>query len=713
VQYTKKTHRMMMTFLMLFGIVMSGVIVVILSHNAFAQSLEYMYNQTGQPLELMYNQTLYERIKETSGVHHSAQIGVGDSPQAITASTPYRSTGVVSTVYVANSDSDTVSVISTVNNTKIKDIAVGDYPTAIGIATNSSTYVHTVYVANRDSDTVSVISTVNNTKIDTNTTDPDIDDIAVGDYPTAIGVSYSTVYVVNQRNNSVSVINATTNTKIGEDIAVGDYPTAIDFYDSRGGVVYVANGGGSVSIISDKNYTKIDTDVTDPEIDDIAVVKGPEAIAFFNETAYVVNNAFDYVSIISVENNTKIDTDVTDPEIDDIAVGKRPVAIAINEPTNTVYVVNQRNNSVSVINATTNTKIGEDIAVGDYPTAIDANRFTGTVYVANRDSDTVSVISAENNTKIKDIPVGDGPSDIDANIYAGTVYVANRDSDTVSVIDGITNKVVAGVRFQINPFNSGYILCDGLTTPSPIEQHMYVFSGAQCIAKPNEGFEFASWEENLGGNSTQMIKVSRPASPLDSFLRSLHLIPQDKPEATLNITKFGDFTANFREAPPALPPEYWTPLYGIIVATVVGWSIPSIIGWAKSKRDVSKLDFYHKEIARLDDDGRLDENDIEALDLLRNKIGDAYSEGKLTEKHYESLKVEISTLYEEIFRKKIATLDSSNNNYSVVKKPIQEQLAQIRNEIKYAFSKGKLNEKHYVLLNEDILKLDGKESDNS
>jgi YVTN family beta-propeller protein len=570
VQYTKKTHRMMMTFLMLFGIVMSGVIVVILSHNAFAQSLEYMYNQTGQSLELMYNQTLYERIKETSGVHHSAQIGVGDSPQAITASTPYRSTGVVSTVYVANSDSDTVSVISTVNNTKIKDIAVGDYPTAIGIATNSSTYVHTVYVANRDSDTVSVISTVNNTKIDTNTTDPDIDDIAVGDYPTAIGVSYSTVYVVNQRNNSVSVINATTNTKIGEDIAVGDYPTAID-----------------------------------------------------------------------------------------------------------------------------------------------ANRFTGTVYVANRDSDTVSVISAENNTKIKDIPVGDGPSDIDANIYAGTVYVANRDSDTVSVIDGITNKVVAGVRFQINPFNSGYILCDGLTTPSPIEQHMYVFSGAQCIAKPNEGFEFASWEENLGGNSTQMIKVSRPASPLDSFLRSLHLIPQDKPEATLNITKFGDFTANFREAPPALPPEYWTPLYGIIVATVVGWSIPSIIGWAKSKRDVSKLDFYHKEIARLDDDGRLDENDIEALDLLRNKIGDAYSEGKLTEKHYESLKVEISTLYEEIFRKKIATLDSSNNNYSVVKKPIQEQLAQIRNEIKYAFSKGKLNEKHYVLLNEDILKLDGKESDNS
>jgi hypothetical protein len=44
---------------------------------------------------------------------------------------------------------------------------------------------------------------------------------------------------------------------------------------------------------------------------------------------------------------------------------------------------------------------------------------------------------------------------------------------------------------------------------------------------------------------------------------------------------------------------------------------------------------------------------------------------------------------------------------------MQEQLAQFRNEIKYAFSKGKINEKHYTLLNEDISKLDGKESNNT
>lgn len=116
----------------------------------------------------------------------------------------------------------------------------------------------------------------------------------------------------------------------------------------------------------------------------------------------------------------------------------------------------------------------------------------------------------------------------------------------------------------------------------------------------------------------------------------------------------------------------------------------------------------NKQIASLYGDGKLDEDDIEPLDQLRSNVIDAYSEGKINEKHYESLRNEISTLYEEIFRKKIAALDNKNGG-SLVKKPIQQQLAQIRNEIKYAFSKGKINEKHYALLNKDISKLDSKQ----
>ena len=53
------------------------------------------------------------------------------------------------------------------------------------------------------------------------------------------------------------------------------------------------------------------------------------------------------------------------------------------------------------------------------------------------------------------------------------------------------------------------------------------------------------------------------------------------------------------------------------------------------------------------DYGKLDENDIEPLNRLRSSILDAYSEGKLNERHYESLVNNISMLYQEVFKKEI------------------------------------------------------------
>jgi hypothetical protein len=178
-------------------------------------------------------------------------------------------------------------------------------------------------------------------------------------------------------------------------------------------------------------------------------------------------------------------------------------------------------------------------------------------------------------------------------------------------------------------------------------------------------------------------------------------IKSDEPEAKLNITKFGSFTANFKELPPPVPPEFWLQSYILVGTIVAGLSIPSIIGWIKSKMDARKLNYYHKKIASLYGDvGKLDKNDIEPLNRLRSSILDAYSKGKINEKHYESLKNETSILYEKIFRNRIN--DSLNNNNPSNKKNTEEQLAQIRNELEYAYSEGKINEKHYNLLNKKI-----------
>jgi DNA-binding beta-propeller fold protein YncE len=105
--------------------------------------------------------------------------------------------------------------------------------------------------------------------------------------------------------------------------------------------------------------------------------------------------------------------------------------------------------TVTIVNGTTNEKIGDDIKVGIRPIAIaiDDNeedpRSRGTVYILNsgigsaHDTGTVSVINGTTNEKIgDDIKVGIRPMAIGIDKGVHTVYVANDDG-TVSVIDGI------------------------------------------------------------------------------------------------------------------------------------------------------------------------------------------------------------------------------------------------------------------------------------
>src|SRR5829696_7211756 len=73
-----------------------------------------------------------------------------------------------------------------------------------------------------------------------------------------------------------------------------------------------------------------------------------------------------------------------------IEVGQKPVDIVIPQNRNIAYVVNNGDDTVSIINLENNI-----------------------AYLANTWNDTVSIISLENNTKVgKDIPVGKDPVDI-------------------------------------------------------------------------------------------------------------------------------------------------------------------------------------------------------------------------------------------------------------------------------------------------------------
>ncbi len=601
-----------LAFLITSSIIVLCVVISVLSNLSYAQE-----NQE------LHGQTLYAITKHTSS-KQNPYITVGRGPGAIAVSNR-------NTIYVANYNDNTVSVIDGKNNSKIDDIKVGAGPGAIAVF-----YGNTIYVANYNDNTVSVIDGKNNTKID---------DIKVGAGPIAIGINEITdrVYVANYDNHTVSVIDRKNNTKI-DDIKVGGGPGAI-------GVLY-------------------------------------------ENTIYVSNYFDDTVSVIDGKNNTKID---------DIKVGAGPTAIGIDEITDRVYVANNRNDTVSVIDGKNNTKI-DDIKVGAGPTAIGVDELRHTIYVANHDNHTVSVINGTTNTKIDDIKVGGGPEAIGVDELRNTIYVANFNDDTVSVIDGNSKKAVTKVMFNTEPFNAGHIECQQDKSIAPTAQQFYIWSGSECTAKPNQGFEFVSWQQNLPGNSTQLINFSLPntwdSSLRDSILDFLHMKP-DKPEATLNITKFGaSFTANFKELPPPIPPQYVATLFTVVATAFVGtWLTPTVIGWRKARRQGSKLDSYHNQIKNLYNDGRLDSNDIEKLNTLRDSITDEYSRGKINKEQYDKLAGELSLSYREIFTKDIGSLNNLNNlseNDKVI------QLSEIRSNVEDSHIKGKISDEYYTNLKKDI-----------
>src|SRR5215469_15612021 len=82
-----------------------------------------------------------------------------------------------------------------------------------------------------------------------------------------------------------------------------------------------------------------------------------------------------------------------------IPVGKFPSAIGVDGTTNRVYVVNAGDNTVSVIDGTTDAVIGKPIRVGNTPLGyrVGVDEATNTIYVANYHDNTVSVINGTTN----------------------------------------------------------------------------------------------------------------------------------------------------------------------------------------------------------------------------------------------------------------------------------------------------------------------------
>jgi YVTN family beta-propeller protein len=220
-------------------------------------------------------------------------------------------------IYVANNNSNDVTVIDGNTNNGLTVIPAGNKPCAITVneATNK------IYVTNDMSGTVTVIDGATNIA----TT------VHAGSNPSDVAVNTVTnkIYVTNSNSGNVTVIDGVTNDTTL--VSVGAYPSAVDVNPVTNRI-YVTGGFFSNNVIVIDGVT-YDTTL-------VNVGSWPNAV--------VVNPVINKIYVVNSSNMTVIDGATNSTK--SISVSS-PYVPAVNPVTNRIYVTSQYGNNFTVIDA--------------------------------------------------------------------------------------------------------------------------------------------------------------------------------------------------------------------------------------------------------------------------------------------------------------------------------------------------------------------------
>lgn len=305
-------------------------------------------------------------VVDTNSLSIAQTVQVGTNPRRLVADAARHRLYVVLATTPGS-----LYVRDTTGNAQPITIPVGSNPRTL----DSNFSLGRVYVANWDSKDVSVVDTTSNTVIAT---------LPVGTGP-GTPVSNETlkkVYVPNSTDGTVTVIDETT-LRVVKTIPVGNGPIHCAV-DGQHGKVYVNN-------VTDKSISVIDS-ATDAVIKTIA--SGTGTTANFGRVNAVYRRY--YLPNFTDGTLTIVNTD-TDTVTKTVTVGATPTEVLPDGVGGDVYVVNQGSNSVSVINAATETLIGS-FAVGGAPWRMADG--LGHLYILNTNGTAVDsmTIATENNS---------------------------------------------------------------------------------------------------------------------------------------------------------------------------------------------------------------------------------------------------------------------------------------------------------------------------
>jgi YVTN family beta-propeller protein len=208
---------------------------------------------------------------------------------------------------------------------------LGGYPTALAIAKDGKT----IYVADFESDVVSVVETKSNTVSPVQ--------IQAGSGPDAVAITPDGkfLYIGNYYDSTVTVVATVTQTVVGPPIAVGRNPENI-VITPNGKQAYVTNEDGTVTVINTASNT-VSTSIP-IGTQNIRQFGMQSAITPDGKYLYVASQNAYTVVVVSTKTNQVVGTP--------IGVGAVPTLVAIARTGKQAYVVNSFDNTVSVISIT-------------------------------------------------------------------------------------------------------------------------------------------------------------------------------------------------------------------------------------------------------------------------------------------------------------------------------------------------------------------------
>lgn len=315
-------------------------------------------------------------------------------------------------VFVADEESNTVSIIDTTTLKTIGRVAVGQEPHNVQVTPDGKL----VWVTNNGesaeenketsetkmSRSVDMAGTAPGAvwAIDTATAKV-VAKVPVGMHPAHVVVSGDgrTAYVTNGGDNSVSVVDTNAHQVIAT-IPVGTFPHGLRI-SPDGRQVWVANLKGETVSVIDTGSRK--------EIAKIAVGKGPAQVGF------TPDGRFMFVSL-SGENQVAVIDPASRKMIGKVAVGTVPIQLYATPDSKFVLVANQGSpgkpgNTVSFIDVA-GLKVAATIKTGAGAHGLAITPDGRHAYVTNTYANTVSVIDIGDRKVIATVRVGKGPNGI-------------------------------------------------------------------------------------------------------------------------------------------------------------------------------------------------------------------------------------------------------------------------------------------------------------